>query len=199
MTAAAVTRCGVRLPRIQLPVDTEIGQATTGDLIAFSAIVTEAGGFDISLTKQADVSYTIEIDGAWTASLPGSLKQPRVTEARSGPSVAPLRRLMASQSISPAVNPTLPKVELELDGKTIHFSVSPLRPAGSGRGEAPRTRHPSQPFEELSSLEDMHAEQVCCRIVVRGAADGYQPDIDPAAVAKLVTFKGHSRHLHGPG
>jgi hypothetical protein len=65
MTAAAASAASYDF-KVQLPIDTAIGQTTTGDLIVFSAIVTEAGGFDISLTKQADVSYTIEIDGAWT-------------------------------------------------------------------------------------------------------------------------------------
>jgi hypothetical protein len=64
MTVAAVSALAYDF-KLQLPINTEAGQTTTGDLIAFSGVVTEAGGFDISLTKQADVSYTIEIDGAW--------------------------------------------------------------------------------------------------------------------------------------
>jgi hypothetical protein len=50
---------------IQLVPNAAAGQVTTGDLIKFSGIVTEAGGFDLSLTKQADATVTIEIDGAW--------------------------------------------------------------------------------------------------------------------------------------
>jgi hypothetical protein len=50
--------------KIQLPVNTAT-QTTTGDLIAFSAIVTESGGFDLSLSKQPDFTCTLEIDGAW--------------------------------------------------------------------------------------------------------------------------------------
>ena|SRR5579859_7757915 len=65
MTAAAASAAAYDF-KLQLPIDTAAGQATTGDLITFSGIVTEAGGFDISLTKQADISYTIELDGAWT-------------------------------------------------------------------------------------------------------------------------------------
>ena len=65
MTVAAVSAQAYDF-KVQLPVDAEAGQTTTGDLIAFSGIVTEAGGFDISLTKQADIGYTIELDGAWT-------------------------------------------------------------------------------------------------------------------------------------
>ena len=52
--------------KIQLPVNGAAGQTTTGDLIAFSAIVTEAGGFDLDLNKQPDYTFTLEIDGAWT-------------------------------------------------------------------------------------------------------------------------------------
>jgi hypothetical protein len=57
--------------QIQLPVDEEVYEyssppVTTGTMIAFSGIVTEAGGFDIDLTKASEISYTVEIDGVWT-------------------------------------------------------------------------------------------------------------------------------------
>jgi hypothetical protein len=51
--------------KIQLPVDTEAGQSTTGDLITASGIVTESN-FDISLTKASEFTFTIEWDGAYT-------------------------------------------------------------------------------------------------------------------------------------
>ena len=51
---------------IQLVPNTAAGQTATGDLIKLSGVVTEAGGFDLSLTKQADATVTIDIAGAWT-------------------------------------------------------------------------------------------------------------------------------------
>ena len=50
---------------VQLEPNTEAGQTTTGDLITFSGIITEVGGFDVDLTKPMDFPFTIEIDGAW--------------------------------------------------------------------------------------------------------------------------------------
>jgi hypothetical protein len=52
--------------KVQLPINPKIGQTTTGDLITFSGLVTEAGDFDISLTKASEYTFTIEIDGAYT-------------------------------------------------------------------------------------------------------------------------------------
>ena len=52
--------------KIQMPKNTRAGQTSTGDLISFSALVTEAGDFDISLTKQSDYTFTLDIDGAYT-------------------------------------------------------------------------------------------------------------------------------------
>ena len=52
--------------KVQLPVNTKAGQTTTGDLITFSGIVTEAGDFDISLTKASEYTFTVDIDGSWT-------------------------------------------------------------------------------------------------------------------------------------
>jgi hypothetical protein len=52
--------------KVQLPVNPKAAQTTIGDLITFSAIVTEAGDFDLSLTKQADFTFTLDIDGPYT-------------------------------------------------------------------------------------------------------------------------------------
>jgi hypothetical protein len=52
--------------KVQLEPNLAGGQTTTGDLIAFSGIVTEAGGFDLDLNKPAEGALTIEIDGQWT-------------------------------------------------------------------------------------------------------------------------------------
>lgn len=48
---------------IQLPINAKVGQTTKGDLITLSGIVTECGGFDVSLSKQAEITATIDIDG----------------------------------------------------------------------------------------------------------------------------------------
>jgi hypothetical protein len=52
--------------KVQLEPNEAAGQTTTGDLITFSGVITEAGGFDLSLTKQADGTLSIDIDGAWS-------------------------------------------------------------------------------------------------------------------------------------
>jgi len=52
--------------KVQLEPNTAAGQTTTGDLIEFSGVVTEAGGFDLDLNKQSDFTFTIDIDGEWT-------------------------------------------------------------------------------------------------------------------------------------
>jgi hypothetical protein len=51
--------------KVQLPINAKIGHATTGDLITFSGIVTEAGDFDISLSKASEFTFTVDIDGAY--------------------------------------------------------------------------------------------------------------------------------------
>jgi hypothetical protein len=52
--------------KIQLVPNGAAGQVTTGDLIAFSALVTEAGGFDLDMNKASEYSFTLDIDGVWT-------------------------------------------------------------------------------------------------------------------------------------
>ncbi len=52
--------------KIQLAPNTPAGQTSVGDLIAFSAIVTEAGGFDMDMSKASEYSFTLDIDGVWT-------------------------------------------------------------------------------------------------------------------------------------
>ena len=52
--------------KVQLMPNTAAGQTTTGDLIAFSGVVTEAGGFDLALNKASEGTLSIDIDGAWT-------------------------------------------------------------------------------------------------------------------------------------
>lgn len=42
------------------------GQLTTGDTIAFSAIVSAAGDFDIDISKQSEYTFTLDISGAKT-------------------------------------------------------------------------------------------------------------------------------------
>jgi hypothetical protein len=51
---------------VQLEPNVLAGQVAKGDLITFSGIVTDAGDFDLSLTKQADFSFSIDIDGPYT-------------------------------------------------------------------------------------------------------------------------------------
>ena len=51
--------------KVQLPINTKIGQTTTGDLVTFSGIVTEAGDFDLSVTKASEYTFTVDIDGAY--------------------------------------------------------------------------------------------------------------------------------------
>ena len=52
--------------QVQLPVNPHAGQTTVGDLYAFSALVSLPGTFDISLTKESDLKFTLDIDGAVT-------------------------------------------------------------------------------------------------------------------------------------
>jgi hypothetical protein len=55
---------------IQLPVNGAAGQTTTGTLITFSALVTQAD-FDVSDTKASEWTFELTIDGAYTIT-PGS-------------------------------------------------------------------------------------------------------------------------------
>jgi len=55
---------------IQLPKDANDSQATTGDSVVASGIVTEVN-FDVSLTKATDYTFTVEFDGPYTIT-PGS-------------------------------------------------------------------------------------------------------------------------------
>ncbi len=51
--------------KVQLPINPDIGQTTTGDLVTFSGIVTEAGDFDISLTKASEYTFSVDLN-SWT-------------------------------------------------------------------------------------------------------------------------------------
>jgi hypothetical protein len=62
---AANATAGLYDFEVQLPKNTAAGQTTTGDLIKFSGIVTDAGDFEASLTKQSEYTFTIDIDGAY--------------------------------------------------------------------------------------------------------------------------------------
>jgi hypothetical protein len=55
---------------VQLPKDPHAGQVATGDLIAFSALVSDCN-FDVALTKESEFSFTLDIDGAYVVT-PGS-------------------------------------------------------------------------------------------------------------------------------
>jgi hypothetical protein len=59
---AAMNTGGAYDFKVQLPVNPNIGQTTTGDLITCSAIVTKAGGFDLSLNKTPDYTFTIDLN-----------------------------------------------------------------------------------------------------------------------------------------
>jgi hypothetical protein len=50
---------------IQLPVNPLIGQTTTGDLVTFSGIVTEAGDFDVDVDKASEFTVTVDVI-AWS-------------------------------------------------------------------------------------------------------------------------------------
>ena len=47
--------------RLQLPLNADIGQSSTGDLIAFAGIVTEGGSFDVSLDKASQYKFTVDL------------------------------------------------------------------------------------------------------------------------------------------
>jgi hypothetical protein len=59
---AALQNGGAYDFKLQLPVEPLLGQTTTGDLVAFSAIVTEAGSFDLSQTKVSTCSFTLQLN-----------------------------------------------------------------------------------------------------------------------------------------
>jgi hypothetical protein len=61
---AALVQGGAYDFKIQLEPNAADGQTTTGDLSTFSAIVTEAGAFDLSLTKASEFPITLTINGA---------------------------------------------------------------------------------------------------------------------------------------
>jgi hypothetical protein len=62
---AAFTTGGKYSFQIQLPIDKAVGQITTGDLISFSAIITEGPlTFDINLDKAAVCDVTLEVTNA---------------------------------------------------------------------------------------------------------------------------------------
>jgi hypothetical protein len=48
--------------KLQLTVEPLLSQTTTGDLITFSAIVTEAGSFDLSMTKVSSCSFSLQLN-----------------------------------------------------------------------------------------------------------------------------------------
>jgi hypothetical protein len=64
--SAALVQGGAYDFEIQLEPNAADGQTTTGDLVTFSAIVTEAGAFDLSLTKASEFPITLTINGAVT-------------------------------------------------------------------------------------------------------------------------------------
>lgn len=64
--AAAYTAGGKYLFQVQEPVNEEIGQTTTGNLYAFSAIISEGPNFKLDPKNLTQVSYTLDISGALT-------------------------------------------------------------------------------------------------------------------------------------
>lgn len=63
---AAFATGGTYLFQVQEPVNAKIGQSTTGNLYAFSAIVTEGPSFSLTPDKPAVVTFTVEVTGAIT-------------------------------------------------------------------------------------------------------------------------------------
>ena len=49
--------------QLTLPVDAPDSETTTGTTIAFNAIISEAGGFDVSIDKQSQASWQLDITG----------------------------------------------------------------------------------------------------------------------------------------
>jgi hypothetical protein len=52
--------------KLQLPINPKVGQATSGNVYAFSAIITECAAFDLSTTKVSEFTITLDIDGPIT-------------------------------------------------------------------------------------------------------------------------------------
>ncbi|ADW69012.1 hypothetical protein [Granulicella tundricola] len=60
INAAQLTRVPYDF-KFQIPPNTVNGQ-TTGDLITFSGIITEAGSFDVSLDKVSEYTFTVDLN-----------------------------------------------------------------------------------------------------------------------------------------
>jgi hypothetical protein len=92
---------------------------------------------------------------------------------------------MSRKTIAPSIDPTLPKVEVTLDGKKLYlcFTFTALANAEA------RLREVGTRVNLLHALDltDMHAEQVVP--LLYAALLTHQPTIDPVTVAKLVTFR----------
>jgi hypothetical protein len=90
-----------------------------------------------------------------------------------------------ARKLAPAIDPTLPKVEVVLGGQKyfLCFTFAALATAEA------RLRDVGTRINLLHALNltDMHAEQLVP--VLFAAMLTHQPDITPEAVAKLVTFK----------
>ena len=90
-----------------------------------------------------------------------------------------------ARKLAPAIDPTLPKVEVGLGGKTyfLCFTFAALALAEA------KLREVGTRVNLLHALDltDMHAEQVVPLLFA--ALLTHQPDIDPVTVAGLVTFK----------
>src|ERR1700739_1857124 len=63
---AAFVAGGKYLWQIQEPVDAVIGQTTTGNLYALTAIISDGPSFSLDPEKQTVISYTLDISGAPT-------------------------------------------------------------------------------------------------------------------------------------
>ena len=90
-----------------------------------------------------------------------------------------------ARKLAAAIDPTLPKVEVELGGKKyfLCFTFAALAQAETKLRELGTRVN----LLKALNLEDLHAEQVVP--VLFAAMLTHQPDIDPVTVAKLVTFK----------
>lgn len=47
--------------KLQMPINPLIGQSTAGDLITFSGVVTEAGDFDVDISKASEFTVTVDV------------------------------------------------------------------------------------------------------------------------------------------
>jgi hypothetical protein len=61
--AAAFTAGGKYLFQVTEPVNAEIGQTTTGNKYAFTAIISEGPAFSLDPTKLTVLSYTLDVSG----------------------------------------------------------------------------------------------------------------------------------------